>query len=93
MRDRLGVNLKRTTSRLCEVVLRVLLFHRAFGKMFTELFKITARLVNNLSDAPSAQDNLSKLLTALSTKRRHPLDLCTFLARGSALGGEGGEQL
>ena len=32
-------------------------------KLFTELFKITARLVNNLSNAPSAQDNLSKLLT------------------------------
>ena len=57
---------------LCEVVHRVLRTHHAFCKMFTELFKITARLVNNLSDAPSAQDNLSKLLTALSPWRQHP---------------------
>ena len=31
-----------------------------------ELFNITTHLVNNLSDAPGAQDNLSKLITALS---------------------------
>ena len=36
-------------------------------KLFIEFLELTARLVNNLSDAPSAQDNLSKLLTALST--------------------------
>ena len=35
-------------------------------KLFIEFLELTARLVNNLSDAPSAQDNLSKLLTALS---------------------------
>ena len=54
---------KRTVSRLCEVVHRVLRTHHAFCKMFTELFKITARLVNNLSDAPNAQDNLSIYLS------------------------------
>ena len=55
----------------------------------------------NLSDTPSAQDNLSKLLTALSRLALllvpTPFDLCTFLARVSALevalGGECGEQL
>ena len=35
-------------------------------KLFIEFLELTARLVNNLSDAPRAQDNLSKLLTALS---------------------------
>ena len=51
-----------------------------------------------LNDAPRAQDNLSKLLTALSTIAT-PSDctlqnLCTFLVRVSALEAAlGGEQL
>ena len=50
-----------------------------------------------LSDAPRAQDDLSKLLSALSAIAT-PSDgtlqkLCTFLARVSALGGKRGKQL
>ena len=55
-----------TVSWLCEVVHRVLRIHRAVGKMFKELYETTARLVNNLSDAPSNQDNLSKFLLAFT---------------------------
>ena len=68
--------------------------------MFTELIKIIVRLVNNLSKTPSAQDNLSKLLTALSTysadtlaKNMHKSNGCWTLVLDAVLGGERSEQL
>ena len=60
--------------------------------------RVCRTFVENFSDIPRAQDNLSKLLTMLSASAvsRHPSNLCKFLVRVSALEaalcGERGEQ-
>ena len=46
----------------------------------------TPRVRRAFSDAPRAQDNLSKLLTALSAIAGTLQNLCTFLVRVPALG-------
>ena len=52
--------------------------------LYGNFFILTALLIAvklNFNDAPRAQDNLSKLLTELSSE-----NLCTFLVRVPALG-------
>ena len=48
--------------------------------------RVRRAFVENFSDAPRAQDNLSKLLTALSAIAGTLRNLCTFLVRVPALG-------
>ena len=88
------MNLKRTVARSHRNVRRA---SRAWRTRQVNTPRVRRAFVEHFSDAPHAQDNLSKLLTALSAIAAPSAgtlqNLCTFFSKGAgARGGDGGDR-